>query len=923
MATKDAKSKAPARTKNVTSPARKRAAKAPKRTAGAPAAKAPAGSPTVFGVTRFNAAGAFAGVSFSPGDAELLAVTPGEPSSLVRRFAISDGAVTAERAVEGAWRGVVELPDRSWVLSSPERVTRISASGKERWRLAVGGKVVVSPDARRLAIFGAGKSGVFDAETGKKLFDSSGVGKEIFAASFSSDSKCLATGSQDGTLRLLDARGREVAKKKTTKILSVAFAPNDDLLLSGHGNGDVLLWDVPDLRGVRTFRGAKHTFEGGGGGDAGCRWTAFLPGGLAASLGNELLVRIWSIANGKEVRRIEVPLRHGQGASTALSSDGQWLAMGGTDGALSVWTTADGEPSGRGAVPAEPSSLALDATTVVVAGRSGFAAYRRSDGAVTELPLGFPPAQALSLGEGRWLLLDYNRALVVSSFEAAPNQHDGPRGRMSEGPSDATKLLCQLGRYTSGAAAVSSDGGWLAAPIGETVELRNVASGVARASLAHERPVTACAFFPGGDAWLVTAAERVHVWSLTDPPQKLTTVALPEGANVHGLAVSDGGRIAISYDPDVSYVYSDRSELAFIDPRSGKVTATLARPGVRLGQVAFVGGAKVAVTDSSGRLLLADGASGTWIDFPEGADVGLEAQTIRALPLAVSIAGTGVGVAHLGPDGNVIVRSIAPGKPETRRFELAVPPQPVRPRALFADRLRGECVLIGGKFGTKETRFVAETVKALGGTLATKPSANVTLAAFAHPLYGKVVPSANEKAIDRAITDGASITKLSPLELVALLLPTLEEASAMLGGKRKDGIAEWNAWRARYPDASGVFPAKLRGIDLSGADLRGARLASMHFEEAVLEGARLDGVDLFDTVFRGARMRGANLDGASCYRATFADADLTDAKLNCDLTWARLGGANLEGADLRKATLFKTDLEGAKTQGARMPARSR
>lgn len=174
-----------------------------------------------------------------------------------------------------------------------------------------------------------------------------------------------------------------------------------------------------------------------------------------------------------------------------------------------------------------------------------------------------------------------------------------------------------------------------------------------------------------------------------------------------------------------------------------------------------------------------------------------------------------------------------------------------------------------------------------------------------------------------AITDGASITKLSPLELVALLLPTLEEASAMLGGKRKEGIAEWNAWRARYPDASGVFPAKLRGIDLSGADLRGARLASVHFEEAVLEGARLDGVDLFDTVFRGARMRGANLDGASCYRATFADADLTDAKLNCDLTWARLAGANLEGADLRKATLFKTDLEGAKTQGARMPARSR
>ena len=61
-----------------------------------------------------------------------------------------------------------------------------------------------------------------------------------------------------------------------------------------------------------------------------------------------------------------------------------------------------------------------------------------------------------------------------------------------------------------------------------------------------------------------------------------------------------------------------------------------------------------------------------------------------------------------------------------------------------------------------------------------------------------------------------------------------------------------------------LYRSVLRGIDLTGADLRGARLPT-----SVLSGAKL----------RGANLRAADLRGASLRRADLRDADLTGAVL--------------------------------------------
>jgi uncharacterized protein YjbI with pentapeptide repeats len=118
-------------------------------------------------------------------------------------------------------------------------------------------------------------------------------------------------------------------------------------------------------------------------------------------------------------------------------------------------------------------------------------------------------------------------------------------------------------------------------------------------------------------------------------------------------------------------------------------------------------------------------------------------------------------------------------------------------------------------------------------------------------------------------------------------------------------------------------------LDLSGANLRDAKLCDSN-----LKFANLSGADLSDTNLRRADLSGANLSGANLFGADLADANLrganlsnanlTDANLsyadlhNADLYRADLSGANLSYADLHNADLRRADLRGANLFGANM-----
>ncbi len=185
-------------------------------------------------------------------------------------------------------------------------------------------------------------------------------GKSVTSVAFSPDGQMLASGSDDTTIKLFDLRRTEglswdsiyeksssdsqenpvidpiVLTGHTARVWSVAFSPNSKMLASGSDDRTIRLWDLSQaeekLKVLKVLE--EHNF-----------WVssvAFSPNGQKLASGcYDKSIRLWDLKHLKDLDKEPIVLRgHEQSVtSVAFYPDGKKLVSGSYDNTIRSWIT--------------------------------------------------------------------------------------------------------------------------------------------------------------------------------------------------------------------------------------------------------------------------------------------------------------------------------------------------------------------------------------------------------------------------------------------------------------------------------------------------------------------------------------------------------------------------------------------------------
>ena len=223
--------------------------------------------------------------------------------------------------------------------------------------------VAFAPDGKTLASGGEdGTVRFWNVDNGQPLGEPlTNHGDSVWSVAFAPDGKTLASGGDDGTVRLwcVDTRQslcepltghrppdrRDLLRRFDSKspkalahVRSVAFAPDGKILASGGNDGTVRLWNVDTCQPLgEPLTGHRDTV----------RSVAFAPDGKTlASGGDDRAARLWDIDTRQPLGE---PLSDHDKAvwSVAFAPDGKTLASAGYDGTVRVWNVDTHQPFGK------------------------------------------------------------------------------------------------------------------------------------------------------------------------------------------------------------------------------------------------------------------------------------------------------------------------------------------------------------------------------------------------------------------------------------------------------------------------------------------------------------------------------------------------------------------------------------------------